>query len=61
MNDIYSKAVMTVIAVALTVIAGNQLFGPASALGDGCGGIENPCLVEAGTPFGIDVHVINWP
>jgi len=38
MNDIYSKAVMTVIAVALTVIAGNQLFGPAQAqFGDGCG------------------------
>ena len=31
MNDIYSKAEMTVIAIALTVIAGNQLFGPAQA------------------------------
>ena len=46
MNDIYSKAVMTVIAVALTVIAGNQLFGPAQAASD-CGDRRsNPCYVE---------------
>jgi|APSaa5957512493_1039668.scaffolds.fasta_scaffold193361_1 hypothetical protein len=45
MNDLYSKAVMTIIAVALTVIAGNSLFGSAQALGDGCGERLDPCYV----------------
>lgn len=53
MNDIYSKAVMTVIAIALTVIAGNQLFGSAQAqIGDArlCT-FSEPCHIE----------VENWP
>ena len=63
MNDIYSKVVMTVIAVALTVIAGNQLFGQAQAQGDGCGSYSAPCTVEIKTGLmgGLPVSVTNWP
>ena len=52
MNDIYSKAVMTVIAVALTVIAGNQLLNPAWA--------QSSVWVE-NWPSTQDVWVDNWP
>jgi hypothetical protein len=41
-NDRYSKAVLTVIAIALTVIAGQQLFQTATAQGATCG-ITKPC------------------
>jgi len=45
MTDIYSKAVLTVIAVALGVIAWNQMFSPARAASD-CGSAEyDPCYV----------------
>lgn len=42
-NDLYSKAVLTIIAAALTVIAGQQLFQTATAQGATCG-IKNPCM-----------------
>jgi len=35
--DLYTKTVLTVIAVALCVIVFQQGFGSAVALGDGCG------------------------
>ncbi|WP_072396585.1 hypothetical protein [Hyphomicrobium sp. CS1GBMeth3] len=49
MIDLYTKAVLTVIAVALCLIAvrGSAVFGPAIAQGSSCGeSIMNPCYVE---------------
>jgi len=43
--DLYTKAVLTVIAAALCVLVFGQGFGPASALSDGCGAITDPCYV----------------
>jgi len=46
MTDFYAKAVLTVIAVALSVIAWNQTFSPAQAqLGAGCSR-SFPCYVR---------------
>ena len=62
MNDLYSKAIMMIIAVALTVIAGNQLFGSARAQSD-CGASYDPCYVtgtvevEAASYKGLKVWV----
>ena len=52
MNDNYGKAVFTVIALALSVIAWNQTYSPAQALGDErlCTSFE-PCHIV----------VENWP
>ena len=41
-NDRYLKAVLTVIAAALTIIAGQQVFQTAWAQGSTCG-TTNPC------------------
>jgi hypothetical protein len=49
MIDTYSKAVLTVIAVALSVIALHPLLQHASALGVNCGlVIAEPCYVSEG-------------
>lgn len=74
MLDLYSKSVLTVIAVALVIIAWDSIATkPAIALGDSCGGYRDPCQVtvtnlgEIGeikidTPiFGLPVQVQNWP
>jgi len=45
--DLYTKTVLTVIAVALCVIVFQQGFGSAIALGDGCGSYLSPCYVNA--------------
>ena len=42
-NDLYSKAVLSIIAAALTVIAGQQLFQTAIAQGATCG-TTTPCM-----------------
>jgi hypothetical protein len=49
MTDRYTKAVLTVIAVALVLIA-LQLGTPRATaqFGDGCGGQTNPCYVNTG-------------
>ena len=46
--DLYTKAVLTIIALALSVIALRGTFsGTAYALGDGCGNsLRNPCYVS---------------
>lgn len=56
-TDIYTKSVLTVIAVALTVIAGQQMLAPAQALGDGCGGILDPCYVKTKSGQYLSVEV----
>lgn len=43
MIDRYSKTVLTIIAAALTVIAGQQLFQTATAAATTCG-ITTPCM-----------------
>lgn len=44
--DRYMKCVLTVIAVALSVIAVQNGVSPARAVGEGCGQWHNPCQVE---------------
>jgi len=58
--DLYTKTVLTVIAVALCVIVFQQGLGSAVALGDGCGDINNPCFVETGIKA-LEVSVSNLP
>ena len=46
MIDMYSKAVLTVIAVALSVIAYNLMDQrTAVALGEACGEMRTPCYI----------------
>lgn len=48
-SDLYLKSVLTIIAIALGVIAFKMPDGGrAMAMGDGCGGRSNPCYVDAG-------------
>ena len=74
MLDLYSKIMLTVIAVALVVIAWNGLgTGHAvAAFGEACGTISDPChvttglrdklAVDIGAPIGgLRVSVENWP
>lgn len=61
--DRYTKAVLTVIAASLAVIAFKlPLTSSASALGDGCGDSSySPCYITSGDRYGLDVYVKNWP
>jgi len=43
--DRYTKVVLTVIAIALSVIAARLSVPSAMALGDGCGSYSDPCNV----------------
>lgn len=47
MLDWYSKTVLTIIAIALSVIAirGPFLASPATAQSDACGSVSDPCYV----------------
>ena len=52
MVDIYTKFILTIIAVALTILVGRSLFEvpqlrAATAPTVGCGNVENPCWVHA--------------
>ena len=62
-NDIYSKAIFTVIAIALSVIAWKlPVTSTAHAVGDGCGkDFNNPCYIDAAKTTGLSVKVENWP
>jgi hypothetical protein len=57
--DWYSKVVLTLIAVALAVIAVGQLIpGPVVAQGASCGlSRGNPCYVEAADFGGLNVDI----
>lgn len=59
MLDLYSKAVLSVIAAALVVIAWNGSGGgkAVAALGDGCGTPSDPCFITSKWP--IDVRTSN--
>lgn len=46
MVDRYTKAVLTLIAVALTAIAIHGYVKPAWAQSDACGDVGNPCYVR---------------
>ncbi len=61
-TDIYTKAVLTVIAVALCAIAFQNVILPAQAASH-CGENSwNPCYVEVENwPSSQDVWVENWP
>jgi hypothetical protein len=57
MIDLYTKVVLTVIAVALCAIVLKEplLLGPATAQGNNCGDYRaNPCYVEIGSAVKID-------
>lgn len=46
-TDAYTKIALTVIAVALAIIAGTQVISPASArMGGGCSTSCDPCYVR---------------
>jgi hypothetical protein len=54
--DTYTKTVLTVIAIALSVIAVRSGITSASAIGDSCGDIFSPCYVKSGpTPLEVTV------
>jgi hypothetical protein len=55
--DRYTKVVLTVIAVALSVIAINGAIPKASALGEPCGGLGSPCYVSnfGGLPLTVKI------
>jgi len=60
--DRYTRAVLTVIAASLAVIAFKlPLTTPAAALGgEGCGSSFDPCYITSDR-FGLNVYVKNWP
>ncbi|MFG1479455.1 hypothetical protein V5F53_12430 [Xanthobacter sp. V4C-4] len=45
MLDRYTKAILTVIAVALTVSVIQRAVAPAEAQGQACGTLQHPCVV----------------
>ena len=63
-TDLYTKAVLTLIAGALVVIAWQGTVRPANAqLGLGCGSSQSlPCYVAPSSMLGsLPVSVTNWP
>lgn len=57
MIDAYSKAVLTVIAVALVALVAQRATHDAQAM-NGCGSRDNPCYVATGllTPFIVSIR-----
>ena len=56
MIDTYSKAVLTVIAVALCALVVQNFIQPAAAVGDGCGDVFDPCYVKANGTLPVNVN-----
>lgn len=48
MGDLYTKAMLTLIAAALVVIAGHMLVSPVDAQRPACGTPGNPCYAVSG-------------
>lgn len=56
----YHKIILTVIAVALSVIAFKMpVASPAMAFGEACGSITSPCYITSADLQGLDVHITN--
>jgi uncharacterized membrane protein len=58
MIDLYTKLVLTVIAAALLVLAGDYMLSPASAQSTSCGTPKNPCFVAIGYLNSNDEYVV---
>ena len=60
-TDRYTRTVLTVIAIALSVIAVRMNFSDtAGAAGKGCGdSSSNPCYFTSNDPLSVKVE--NWP
>jgi hypothetical protein len=56
MIDRYTKLVLTVIAGALLVLAGERVLSPASAQSTDCGGLGKPCYVVVGYVDGLNAY-----
>ena len=56
MVDVYTKAVLTVIAVALSVVAIRSAVPSALAIGDGCGRISDPCYITTVLPIRVIIR-----
>jgi hypothetical protein len=56
--DWYSKVVMTVIAIALSIIAirGPLASSSATAQADACGSIIDPCYIRARDPIPVEAE-----
>lgn len=63
MIDLYTKAVLTIIAGALVAIVVRGPLGPtsANAFGEGCGDRIDPCHVTLGEKVQIDTGVLGLP
>ena len=46
MTNLYTNAVLTIIALSLCVIALQNIVQPAAALADNCGNRFDPCYVQ---------------
>ncbi len=64
--DIYTKAVLTVIAAGMIALVAQNVSRPAYALGNGCGSGSDPCYIKSRnalaikSSYGLDVNV-DWP
>ena len=60
MADRYTKVVLTIIALALTILAVRPWMEPAPAVAQGerCGALTNPCYVTTGTSASLNVKIV---
>lgn len=56
--DMYTKAVLTVIAAGLIALVAQNGLKPAYALGDGCGTAGDPCYIDYFTLSGRGLPVV---
>ena len=61
MSDRYTKAVLTVIAAALVLLAFQGLIPRAGAQMSGCGFEGNPCIITTGPNYILRMQMIPNP